>query len=170
MPRKLIDITGKRFGRLIVVDLAEHTGRNGRSLWLCRCDCGEQIVAHPENLRSGNTKSCGCLHREIDRAFHLRHGDADRRNGRVATEYMSWAAMLARCNNPNNPAYYRYGGRGIRVCKRWQRYENFLADMGRRPQGLSLDRINNDGDYKPSNCQWATRKQQANNRRKPQRK
>jgi hypothetical protein len=165
MPRRLIDITGQRFGRLIVLELAKRKGPGGRSLWLCQCVCKNKTIVHPENLRSGNTNSCGCLHQEIDREFHFRHGEADLRNSKITREYKSWCSMRQRCLNPNNHAYNRYGGRGIKICKRWNKYENFLADMGRCPLGLTLDRTNNDKNYTPSNCRWATRKQQANNRR-----
>lgn len=164
MPRKLVDITGQRFSRLIVLGIAGRV-KNGRVVWSCRCDCGNEITAYGYNLSSGNTNSCGCYHREIDRAFHLTHGEADKRNGKATNEYMSWAAMIQRCTNPNNHAYRRYGGRGIKICKRWRKFENFIADMGRRPTGKSLDRKDNDGNYSPANCEWATPKQQANNRR-----
>ncbi len=160
-----LDLTGKRFGRLTVVKKAVGPG------WHCRCSCGQRIVLGQWYLTSGNTQSCGC--QKIDSAIkncksRTIHGD--NRRGKMKPEYRSWSQMIQRCCNSNNPAYPEYGGRGIKVCKRWMKYENFLSDMGRKPtRKHSLDRIDNDGDYRPSNCRWTTRKQQAGNRRTPRR-
>jgi hypothetical protein len=144
---------GLRFGRLVAVRYV-HNERAG-ALWQCRCDCGQMTIALVSNLRHGRTKSCGCRQ-------GIRHG------GWGSPEYWCWHAMLQRCNNPRNPGYKNYGDRGIKVCKRWHRFEHFYSDMGDRPAGLSIDRIDNDGDYKPSNCRWATQAQQHSNKRRPQ--
>ena len=123
-----------------------------------------------ELLRVGRTKSCGCLRSELGRAMGvkttLRHGEGS--NGKETPEYRAWSNMLSRCNNANHRLFKHYGARGISVCAEWRTYENFIANMGRRPSDAhSLDRINNEGNYEPSNCRWATSTEQNNNRRDP---
>lgn len=154
----LIDLTGRRFGLLVVVGLAPRTKR--MLLWRVRCDCGTAKVVYGCHLRSGATKSCGCILKTNPGA--RRHGHWTGR--RATSEHGTWNAMLQRCSNPKAEHYDRYGGRGITVCERWLVFENFLADMGMRPSAShSIDRRNNDGNYEPDNCHWATKKQQMRN-------
>lgn len=147
---------GQRFGRRVLI------GRAGNR-WLCRCDCGaQQLVTEP---KAG--KSCGCLRREVGRAIgsqsHPKHGATI---GRKSPEYNAWTAMHQRCSNPRNPAFKWYGARGIKVCARWASFEAFLVDMGPRPPGLTLERVDNARGYSPSNCKWATWTEQNNNTRR----
>lgn len=169
---KLSDLTGKRFG-LLVAQWPAGRGTTGDGIttrrfppiwWLCLCDCGNMTVVTSSSLKGGTTKSCGCLRK----TFRLKHGHA-RGSGISTPTYRSWQAMIQRCTNPNDSAYRYYGGRGIQVCKRWmgtKGFEHFIADMGLRPSKKTLDRFpDKDGNYKLSNCRWATRKQQQNNLR-----
>jgi hypothetical protein len=151
------DITGKKYSRLTAIKRVGGL----RNHWLFQCECGEITSVRKAHVTSGRTRSCGCLAKELRKELFTKHGMSH------TTEHNIWLSFRARCENPNHMYYKNYGGRGISVCDRWQKFENFYADMGNRPDGLTLDRINNDGNYEPSNCRWATWKQQNNNRRTP---
>jgi hypothetical protein len=156
---KLIDITGKRFGRWTVLELAV----GGHSVkWLCRCDCGSIKEIHTQSLRNGGTKSCGCYLKDRMKEIKTTHGHSNIKNG----AYNSWLSMRRRCLDTSDKLYPYYGGRGIKVCERWiESFENFLDDMGERPPKLTLERKDCNGNYEPNNCHWATRKIQSRNKR-----
>lgn len=165
LPR-MKELIGQRFGRLLVIGLTpsrEIASGERRRLCVVRCECGNEAEARPSNLRSGNTTSCGCMHAEMSAAgqCNFKHG------GSATREYRAWMRMKERCYNPKSKRYEDWGGRGITVCDRWlEGFENFLADMGPRPSPRhSLDRKDNDGNYEPSNCRWATYSEQNLNRR-----
>ena len=154
-----LDITGKRYGRLIALCRTKKPVRNW--YWLCYCDCGNIVEIRVGNLQSGTTNSCGCLNAET----RYKHGHS-RCNKEFSPTYVSWACMKQRCLNPKNIGYYLYGGRGIPICESWKSdFLNFLADMGERPFGKTLDRIDNNGNYTLDNCAWATPLEQIHNRR-----
>ena len=161
--RRSEDLIGQRFGRLTVL-LPVWFIKRRQKAWLCSCDCGSATVVLTGSLRRGCTKSCGCLQREQAGTQRLTHGQ------RHSRTYESWKHMKSRCSNPNYQYFASYGGRGIAVCERWEKFENFLADMGERPPGKSLDRIDNEKGYCPENCRWATHSEQMKNRRKFARK
>lgn len=145
------NIAGSRFGKLKVLEFVGYANR--RSLWRCRCDCGAICIVRANSLNTGNTRSCGCIHRK--------HGATG------TPEWEIWMGMIKRCESPSQPMYRMYGGRGIRVCKRWRHsFLAFLKDMGKRPSpDYSLDRVDTNGNYTLKNCRWATRTQQQRNRR-----
>lgn len=159
---KRLDLTGIRFDRLLVVEFVG-LSRHEKSLWRATCDCGKTTIVVGGQLSSGRTKSCGCLQREVVSVANFKHGSAFRE--RRTPENRIWNHMIGRCTNRNDAAWEDYGGRGIKVCDRWREsFANFLADMGPRTSPRhSIDRIDNDGDYEPNNCRWATKHQQMQN-------
>lgn len=161
MTRQRDDLAGQRFGRLLVIEYSHRS--NNVAQWHCLCDCGTETVVGLSQLRSGKTRSCGCLRRDVTTARNTKHG-LKPRQGRTVT-YYSWANMIRRTTSPDHPRYADWGGRGIKVCDRWRDYANFLADMGEKPPGMTLDRIDNDGDYETVNCRWATHHEQMSHKR-----
>jgi len=160
MPKGIaIDITGQRFGRLIAVQRVKNSPED-QARWLCKCDCGNFHSVRSGKLRSGNTVTCGC---RKGGGGGFKHGYATKKNKHPL--YKTWEAMHQRCHNPNTKGYKNYGGRGITVDPRWNYFPNFLADVGERPSGHTLDRPNNDLNYGPNNWRWADWSTQLDNRR-----
>lgn len=154
---KIIDISGLKVGRLTVIRM-NSPGVNGRPDWLCICECGNDAIVKGVMLRTGKTKSCGCLKKE------RMHEGLGKTHGMTRTRtYKSWSSMVARCNNKADPSFPRYGAVGITVCEDWLRFEAFFSDMGVRPEGMTLDRVDGTQGYFPANCRWATHAEQQNN-------
>jgi hypothetical protein len=160
-----IDMTGQTYGRVTV--LARHGLLGKKATWLCRCECSSEFTVEGRSLRSGNTKSCGCLKAET-LSNRRTHGQSRRgTNGGKTRTYRCWENMKTRCHNPKAPSFEYYGLIGIGVCPRWDAsFDAFLEDMGEAPEGLSIDRIDPWDDYRRDNCRWATALEQSNNQRR----
>lgn len=152
------DMTGKRFGRLVATGRAGSAA--GKALWTFQCDCGRVVDLPGSRVRAGGAKSCGCLRSDSAKVTNRKHGL------HASASYKRWESIKQRCTNPKNPSYKNYGGRGISMCPEWaEDFDVFHAAVGDAPEGMTLDRIDNDGDYEPGNVRWATPSQQQNNKR-----
>lgn len=178
MPRPAADLTGQKYGRLTVVERLFERNEYLSSIWVCRCDCGNETRVFVGNLKNGTSKSCGCLRKEIlsrpRQSTDIRSIEKNKLppGGQIkhglsrSNEYHIWSVLKQRCLNPKDPKYPRYGGRGITVCKAWKEsFKAFYRDMGQRPSlNHSIERRDNDKGYEPSNCYWATRDEQDSNK------
>jgi hypothetical protein len=167
----IIDLAGQRFGHWVVIGFS-HTDKKGKACWACRCDCGKEKTVESTSLRRGGSRSCGCSHDEAGNRLRklITHGQSRSlsRGLKASAEYVCWAAMIQRCENPKADNYERYGGRGVSVDPRWRAsFTTFFADMGPKPSPQhSIDRIKNERGYEPDNCRWATDAEQRKNRGK----
>lgn len=160
---RMIDVTGHVFGRLTVIGYSHKEGY-GKHAWLCECQCGNRVTKITDYLRAGKSRSCGCWEVEnLKRGTRTTHGCAKR--GKMTRTYRAWASMMRRCLTPSSSAWDKYGARGITVHPDWRTFEGFVAAMGECPAGLTLERLNVNGDYEPGNCVWATLSRQARNKR-----